>query len=103
MKIELHDKPAITIEEFAEKHDLVMTVHCRNRPPGAPDRYYAKFKDAEIGDGRFLSSAFGDGPTPEAAIQAYAEDIRCKKLVINAYQIEQRREIEVPWLITTTP
>jgi len=98
MKINRKDIPAMTLEQFADLHNLQMEVHERGRPEGDPARYYAHFAHCEVvGDG-VLISEFGDGSTPEEAIACYAEQITLKRIVIGAYTSE-RRELSVPRLI----
>ena len=93
MKTEIVTVPETTIEQFAEKHGLVMQV--RERGKNAAWRYYAMFKDVEITDGHFLISAFGDGHTPEEAIANYWPQLSEKHIVVNAYS-RDRREITCP-------
>jgi hypothetical protein len=92
--------PRISIEEFAERHDLVMEVGERPRWGWKDDssRWHAAFKGAEVkGDG-VLIGEYGGGPTPEGAIADYASKLPGKTLVIDAYT-DRRREILVPDLI----
>ena len=97
MKIKREDVPSMTIEQFADAHNLVMEVRERRRPEGDPARYYAHFENCEIGGDGILRGAFGDGRTPEDAIANYAAEITLKRIVIGAYTPE-RREIDVPRL-----
>ena len=90
--------PQMTIEEFADSHGLEMVVRERKRPENDPSRYYASFDGAEVKEGAFLASAFGDGPTPEKAIADYAKRISLTRLVLNAYK-SSRQEFDVPRLI----
>lgn len=96
MKIERHFKDRMTIEEFAEKHDLIMEVYERDKGIATP--FYARFKGAEIKDDGMLRSAHGNGYTEEEAINDYASEISEKVLVFGAY-ITNRKEIRVPILI----
>ena len=92
----------ITIEEFADKHSLTMEVN--ERPAWFKDdsrRFYASFDGAEVGDGRFLTGAFGDGRTEEDAIAAYGVEITGKTIVMGAYT-DKRREITVPIIVGVT-
>jgi hypothetical protein len=98
MKITRKEIPQMTIEEFAEKNELEMEIHERPRPVGDPSRYYAHFRRAEVKDGGMLVGSYGDGATPELAIENYAPQISLRRLVIDAYS-EQRRELEVPRLV----
>jgi hypothetical protein len=101
MKIETHSAatPDMTIDEFAEKHNLTMELRESamdgwTRKQGLP-RYIASFKGAEVKGDSVLSSEFGDGNTPEAAIENYAQQVRGELLVIGAFS-ESRREIRCP-------
>jgi hypothetical protein len=98
MKIIYNEIPTITIDEFADKHDLTMVVHERRKSVGSPDRYWAEFDHSEIGDGCILIGTYGNGATPEEAIDDYAGKIELKHLVINAFG-KNRIEIDVPRLI----
>lgn len=97
MKINTTLQPRSTLEEFADKHGLVMEVNERppkyNLPP-----FYASFKGVEITDGSFLRSAFGNGEIPEEAIADYIIELSENRIVVDAYK-ETRREINVPILI----
>jgi hypothetical protein len=96
VKIERHDWPRATIEEFAEANDLVMEIHERH-PDASAAKFYAHFKNTDIKEGTMLRGGGGDGPTPEAAIHAYAREISTRLLVVNAFRPD-RREILVPIL-----
>ena len=99
MKLKLEEIPKMTIEEFADKHDLVMEVHERKRPIGSPDRYYAHFERCEVMQNGCLAGVYGNGATPEAAIADYATRLQLTRVAINAMS-ENRREIEVPRLVS---
>jgi hypothetical protein len=96
MKIELHEcRPFLpqTIEEFADKHDLVMEVHERASISSLSHRYYAHFKRAELREENCLVGAHGNGVDPKSAITSYARRISQHLLVING-----NKEIHVPFL-----
>lgn len=97
MKIERHDLARTTLEDFARKHRLVMEVHERSATDG-PGRFYAHFKCADTKDGPFLVGEYGDGRTPEAAVEAYGRKITGKVLVIDSWT-PKRREIVVPVIV----
>lgn len=98
MKIKYHYPPnKITIEEFADKHDLTMEVHQRNVNTLASDRLYAHFKRCEIKVGCCFRSSYGDGNTPAQAIANYAKEISRRLLVIDAMSTG-RKEIQCPEL-----
>jgi hypothetical protein len=99
MKIEKHEIERISIEEFADRHGLVMEIHERDLPAGNRGRYYACFKSSAIMEGRsILASATGNGSTPKKAIADYAKRISRRQLVLNAYGSD-RKEINVPKLL----
>lgn len=101
MKTIINYRPQSTIEEFADQHDLVMVVTERASAyvsPNQSDRFYAKFTGGEIKGNGVLSSVFGNGSTPEEAIENYAKHISEKTLVFDARSI-RRKEINVPVLI----
>lgn len=98
MKTIRHDIEQTTIEDFAERHGLVMEIHERPKPIGDPARYYAHFKSAEAREGSCcLIGLFGNGATPEEAVAEYATEISLRTLIIDAMR-ESRREIRVPRL-----
>lgn len=89
----------LSFAAFADKHGLTMEAHERvmddylkqfNVP-----RWYARFKGAEVQERGGLSSPFGDGHTPDAAIRDYALRIQGTRLVIDAFK-PHRREIQCP-------
>lgn len=94
MHIERHYVPDSTIEQFADKHGLVMVVRERGRDYGS-SRFYAMFKDAVVADRECCIGVYGNGATEEEAISAYALAISEKTLMVNAYQ-KDRRYIPVP-------
>jgi hypothetical protein len=103
MKIEMYECPTTTLEDFADAHGLVMEVHERERPVGDPSRYYAHFKDAEVREGTCcLIGLFGDGRTPEEAIDEYSRAISLRTLVLRA-MTKDRAELQVPRLIPVEP
>lgn len=99
MNIELHEIEKSTIEDFAERHGLTMVVRERHKPIDKHDRYYAFFKNAEVKNNAFIISLFGNGQTPEEAIEEYSKFISLRTLIFDA-KTDGRREIEVPNLMT---
>jgi len=103
VKIERAMVNRMSLEAFADKHDLTMELHERTRTdlhPSfgfAPNRFYAHFKNSDTKDGSVLCGTFGNGGTEYAALVEYATAISGKLLVIDAYK-ECRREIYVPEL-----
>lgn len=57
--------------------------------------WQAFFQDAEVKEGKFLGSAFGEGNSPRAAINKYVERIRGEVLVFGAWT-DKRVEFKVP-------
>jgi hypothetical protein len=98
MKIKRFPLNRMTIDDFAEKHSLVMEIHeldaCRNRS----SRYYAHFSRVEVMLNGMLESKVGYGNSEDEAIEAYAYAISGRKIVLNAYG-NDRQEIDVPILI----
>lgn len=97
MKIEYESVPEMSLEEFAEKHDLIMQIRERKAMLDSQMLYYASFKNAETKEGSCLCGSSGDGNTHKEAIEDYAKQIQFKTLIINAYK-DSRREVEVPRL-----
>lgn len=97
MRVERHDVASMTVDEFADQHGLTMQVRERPTAIGAKDRYYASFSGVEVMGPGVLIGAYGDGATPEEAIQKYAAEIEFKRIAVNAYG-PGRREILVPRL-----
>jgi len=92
MKIIRELQPRDTIEAFAEKHGLTMSVVEYSWGFGA------SFEHAETLSGSILTSEYGMGAIEDDAIADYARKISKKRLVINATGGESRREIQVPIL-----
>lgn len=99
MKIERHLVPESTLEDFADKHGLVMVVNERPTSYRPLKRFYVKFSHIEIKDGRCLISPHGNGDTEEEAIADYAQCISECSLVYKAFS-EDRKEIRAPRFIT---
>ena len=78
MKIErVTNKPRVTIEQFAEEHNLVMVVQEPVSPgsPGLDGCFSAHFKGVEVAIGGFLYSIYGHHVTEADAINEYAKQI----------------------------
>ena len=99
MQIKRKDMPRMTIEEFSDANNLVMTVRERRVAIGDPMRYCAHFDKCEVGGDGYLRAMNGNGATPEDAISDYAGRITLRLLVVGAHTPE-RREIKVPRLIS---
>lgn len=100
MKIRKELTPEMSIEQFADANDLEMVIHERSKKYCSSNemRFYARFDKAEIGGDGMLRGAYGNGSTPEKAIEEYAQVISEEFLIISANQSD-RREIRVPRLI----
>jgi len=97
MEIRLEEVPVMTIEEFADKYDLTMVVKERRNPSAPSSRYYAMFDGCEVTDRCMLSPLYGNGPSQDQAISAYAEEISLKTIAFNAME-SNRMEIVAPRL-----
>ena len=96
MKIErISSKPRITIEQFAEEHDLVMVVQEPVSPgcPGLDGCFSAHFKGVEVALGGFLYSIYGHHVTESDAINEYAKRISGKII-----RLASGKRINVPEL-----
>jgi hypothetical protein len=79
-----------SIQEFAVANNLRMLVKERRLPADDACRFYACFEDCDIkGDG-VLIGEFGNGSTPEQAIEAYAKKISLRTLVIHGNTDRER-------------
>ncbi len=63
--------------------------------PNQRNRWSASFERGEIGERAVLIGAYGNGPTPEAAIAEYAKQIAGKRIVFAA-MTDNRREFVMP-------
>ncbi len=84
----------ITLSAFAESHGLSLRLYERSRVGGAA-RWMADFKNVEIKWDGILSSAMGNGNTPEEAVEDFKRRICGVRLVENAMK-DDRREWDVP-------
>ncbi len=106
MKIENSLVPEMTIEAFADQHNLTMQVRERGvnslrfckEHHGTSYRYLAHFKNCEVSEGGCLKSAHGNGHTQEEAIADYAKEISEQYLIFDAFT-NNRREIKAPRFI----
>ena len=73
-------EPSTDISAFADLHGLEMVV--QERDPSFPEfqKYYANFVEVEVIKDGMLESRFGNGSTPEYAIQEYCRQISGCKL-----------------------
>ncbi|MBK6942517.1 MAG: hypothetical protein IPH13_20265 [Planctomycetes bacterium] len=99
MRIERTELARSTLEEFADKNDLVMEISERTPNHWPASRYYARFRHAEIVDGQRLISSFGNGASEEEAIEAYMREISGRRLkVYDQANNWASRYIDVPLL-----
>lgn len=108
MKIILHPAnppvpEAMTLQDFADKHGLVMEVFERSNPSEPGLRWYANFGKTEIVDGASLVGPVGNGETPEAAIAAYAQQIAGRVILHGGLHRAESKRIHVPPFLTYFP
>lgn len=97
MQIKMNSIPRTTLQEFADQHGLVMEIYERDTKEfPLLLRYYARFENCEISDGIVLISAFGNGKTPDDAMEDYTKQISGKKLIVSTN--ETRVVIHAPSL-----
>jgi hypothetical protein len=102
MKIKYYYTEKVTIQEFAEKHDLTMIV--AERKEKTPTRFYAGFEDCDIVERNLLISVHGNGDTENEAIRDYVRQISGKIIMYNRWdERANRKEIIVPTLLDYTP
>ena len=91
MKIErVANRPRVTIEQFAEEHDLIMVVYC---PDSLSPLYRAYFKGVEVVNAGFLYSIYGHHVTESDAINEYAKQISRQTI-----RLANGKRIDVPEL-----
>ncbi len=96
MEIERELLKRMSIEEFADSEGLVMRIVERPIDLSYLKRFYARFKNVfEVG-AIGIHSDFGDGNSEEEAIRDYASRISGKRLIINPFNQEIKREILAP-------
>lgn len=86
-------------EDFANANGLEIVVRERPGSIGTMAQFYAKFRGVEVMEPGVLVSAYGNGATPEAAINDYKNELLGKYIAINAYR-DDRRNVQCPteWL-----
>ena len=95
MKIAIEAVPEMTLEEFADLHELLMEVRERSNPD--LPRYYAHFKHTDVMENEFLVGVYGDGSTIEEAIAAYGPKISLMQIRVGIGS--NARKIRVPRLV----
>ena len=93
MKIERKLVDESTIEDFADKNDLIMSV-VERKSYSKGCKFYASFKNCDIANGGFLIGEYGDGENEEDAIKNYSKIISLKTLVVS--DEHRRRKIACP-------
>jgi hypothetical protein len=86
----------MTLNELSTVAGLELT--CELHPWG----WAARFKECEVKDqpdDGVLAGMYGEGPTPEAALDDYAQQLHGKILVHKAMS-DQRREFRIPDTLT---
>ena len=63
-------------------------------------RFYVSFKEGEVMQGGCLIGSSGNGNTIDEALQDYAKQISCTRMVFGAYT-NNRKEISFPKLVHT--
>lgn len=90
MKIEKNFIKQGNIAEFADYHGLTMVINERSVTTNDPMRFYAKFENCSLkGDG-VLIGVFGNGSTPESAVDDYADKINLKTLILNGNSKDEK-------------
>lgn len=100
MQIKMNSISRLSVQEFADQHQLTMEIHERSkREFPMLERYYAFFEACEVKEGSVLVGVFGNGETPEDAMKDYAEKISEKRLVFFAGDERRLRfELQAPIL-----
>jgi hypothetical protein len=92
-------------DDFCDRHGIELVVKERARDRGKLKRWYASTPPGlslETQNGGILTGTYGDGDTPEEAVDDFARNIRGKRLVKNAYK-DDRREFCAPSEWGSTP
>ena len=94
--IEIHKVEKMSLADFGHKHELTMVLTERRLPEGNAKLWKATFRDTGLStDETIIARAHGNGPTANAAMEAYANLITLKTLITM-----DGREIEVPRLVS---
>lgn len=88
----------VDFEEFCAKNGIELEAHERAKP--YTWRWYVTSPGLEVMHQNFLESTYGNGATPEDARENYKHKLAGNRVVINAYNENRRREIQLPneWL-----
>ncbi len=80
VNIERRGGGPVDLGDFADKHGLTMTVRERDLDFPRAGRFYASFDYVDVAEGGVLIGAYGNGPTPELAIEDYARKLQGKRV-----------------------
>ena len=98
MKITENLIEVMTLDEFADKHDLEFEINERNVSKNDPMRFYVNFKSAWLKEPGVFCGASGNGATKEIAIKNYKQRISNQCLVFNP-NCKNEKRIYVPCII----
>jgi hypothetical protein len=85
------------LEEACDLLGLTVEIHRRRHPPDAHSWWYAYVRHIEIRDGGILRGVYGDGATPNEALESLATRLSGQPLVWAA-GTDKRREFTMPQL-----
>jgi hypothetical protein len=101
MKIEIERAGGgpVSFDDFADRNGFVMKVRERAHAVGTNAQCYAHFDHVEVMERGCLVGMYGDGSTPERAIEDYKILLLGRRIAFNA-GMPDRREIQCPteWL-----
>ena len=97
MKIERDAPPKMTIEVFAERHDLTMQISERSSylvDELGLEPLYVRFKNTDIAEAGYIRGVSGDGWTEREAVADYRRQISGRRL-----KVDNRYYLDVPELL----
>lgn len=98
MKIERIIEPVVTLNSFAEMHDLTLVIGERDDPSKGEFKYFVYFKDCSL-SGQPAENNKGEAQTEAEAISAYARKISKQTLLRHNKGVRQFADlIDVPKL-----
>lgn len=86
----------MNIEEYADALNLDLVIQ---RYPNQSNRYSARFdrcETKESADSSCLEGTYGNGRSPQGAVEDYIDKIRGRVLVVDAMMGNDRRQYVVP-------
>jgi hypothetical protein len=83
---------ALTLNELADLIDVNISLL---RYAGQAGRWTCQFSGVEVMESGCLTSAFGNGSTPQEAMEDFAKNIKGKRIAIGAFT-PRRREFNIP-------